>query len=463
MTNINWHNCFTSLRIGDSKDRQDMRSQYTRDYDRIIFSSPFRRLQNKTQVFPLPGTSFVHNRHTHSLEVASIGRSLATIIGQFIAKNEIGETDTLVYNFYQYELPAVISAACLAHDIGNPAFGHSGEDAISEFFKQQADFRIEGEKLIDYFDDKQWNDLTLFEGNANAFRVMTKIFKGKSPYGMGITMSTLAAMMKYPCHSSQIDKHFKHRKKYGYFHSESDNFKALVRGTNMLADPNCEGAYLRHPFVLIVEAADDICYNIIDMEDAHRLGILSNQKVSEAFLSIIQELSSEPSQIERTKHIFASIDDENESIAFLRSILINVLVTESAQVFKDNHKAILDGTFNQSLIGVLEERSKGIGELIQLSVERIYQYPSVIEIEIAGFHVMSELLKTYIPSALKQKKSMLDRSILSMIPKQFTEYVDTDNHYDKAMNVIDHISSMTDAFATEHYRRLKGIEIRSHD
>ncbi len=460
---MRWDNCFTSIRIGDSKNRADIRSQYTRDYDKIIFSSPFRRLQNKTQVFPLPGTSFVHNRHTHSLEVASVGRSLASIVGDFIAEEKIKDKDHPAYSFYKYELPAVISSACLAHDIGNPAFGHSGEDAISEFFKLHASLKIDGEELGSYMAPEEWNDLINFEGNANAFRILTRVFDGKSPYGMGITLSTLVSMMKYPCNSNQVNKQYKHRKKYGYFQSDAKGFQFLAEHTNMIPDVNEDGVYLRHPFVYLVEAADDICYNIIDMEDAHRLGILGTQQVSEAFLHIIEDIDGNESSLVRTKDIFSKIGDANESIAFLRSVLINVLVTAASQQFIENHEAILEGRFNESLVGVLEGRSPGLKDLIKMSVERIYQYSSVIEVELAGFHVMSELLNIYVPSALKAKRSTLDKSVLSMMPTQFKGDINNASHYLRVMNVIDHISSMTDAYATEHYRRLRGIEIRNHD
>ncbi len=460
---MEWSTCFTQARIGDNKERQDIRSQYTRDYDRIIFSSPFRRLQNKTQVFPLPGTSFVHNRHTHSLEVASVGRSLANIVGDHIANHRIEKKDKISYEFYKYDLSMVISAACLAHDIGNPAFGHSGEDAISEYFKSQINANIEGQSLRSFFNDHEWNDLTNFEGNANAFRILTKVYKGKSPYGMGITMSTIAAMFKYPCSSSQINKAFKHTKKYGYFQSEKPAFEQLMRTLGYIEDPKVPGAYLRHPFVLLVEAADDICYNIIDMEDAHRLGILSTDLVRDSFLQIIKDLITSKEEVDKMVYIFHKIEDSNESIAYLRSLLINTLVNQAAAIFIENEEAILRGTFNETLMGVVEKKSPGIRDLMTISIDRIYKSPSVIEVEIAGFHVMSELLGVYIPSVLKNDKNILDKSIMSMMPTQFLGEVANENPYLRVMNVIDHISSMTDAYATEHYRSLKGIEMRRHD
>ena len=460
---MEWNNCFTQARIGDSKKREDIRSQYTRDYDRIIFSSPFRRLQNKTQVFPLPGTSFVHNRHTHSLEVASVGRSIANIVGDNIAVEEIRDAAHSAYEFYKYDLATVISAACLAHDIGNPAFGHSGEDAISEYFKTFADEKIEGQTLRSFFSEEEWNDLTNFEGNANAFRILTKVYQGKSPYGMGITMSTLSAMLKYPCNSSQLDKSQKHTKKYGYFQAEKLAFRNLTEVIGFNEDHKIPGAFLRHPFVLLVEAADDICYNIIDMEDAHRLGILSTQQVSYSFLQIIEDLNSDKAATDRMKSIFAKIKDANESIAFLRSLLINTLVTRATEIFIENKAEILRGRFNDSLLGVIEKNSAGIRDLMNISIDRIYQSPSVIEVEIAGFHVMSELLGVYIPSVLKNERSSLNISIMSMIPAQFSGELNGESPYLRVMNVIDHISSMTDAYATEHYRRVRGIEIRRHD
>ncbi|HUQ96274.1 MAG TPA: dNTP triphosphohydrolase, partial [Chitinophagaceae bacterium] len=226
---------FTEKRVGSDKIPTGQRSGFQRDFDRIIFSSAFRRLQNKTQVFPLPGTAFVHNRLTHSLEVASVGRSLGKIVGEQISgsfKNKNEEA----YEFYRYELSNVIAAACLAHDIGNPAFGHSGEKAISAYFKEHATDAINNQPLQSLFDTREWNDLCTFEGNANAVRVLTHAFRGRFKGGFGLTYTTIASILKYPCESVAVNKAFKHRKKWGFFRTEQETVSLIAAELGLIQE-----------------------------------------------------------------------------------------------------------------------------------------------------------------------------------------------------------------------------------
>ncbi|MFL5808450.1 MAG: dGTP triphosphohydrolase, partial [Flavisolibacter sp.] len=217
---MQFENIFTETRVGSDKIPGGARSGFQRDFDRLIFSSAFRRLQNKTQVFPLPGTAFVHNRLTHSLEVASVGRSLGKMVGERIC-NDL-KTKPEAYEFYRYELANVIAAGCLAHDIGNPAFGHSGEKAISSYFIENAEQKTDGRALKSFFSEKEWTDLTAFEGNANAVRVLTHSFRGRFRGGFGLTYTTIASILKYPCESVAMNKQFRHRKKYGFFQTEKE-------------------------------------------------------------------------------------------------------------------------------------------------------------------------------------------------------------------------------------------------
>ncbi len=227
---------FTEKRVGSDKVSPGTRSGFQRDFDRLVFSSAFRRLQNKTQVFPLPGTAFVHNRLTHSLEVASVGRSLGKMIGGRIS--EAYKTNEEVYEFYRYELANVIAAACLAHDIGNPAFGHSGEKAISNYFIENAESLIDGQKLKDIFSEKEWKDLTSFEGNANAVRILTHQFRGRFEGGFGLTYTTIASILKYPCESVAVDKKIRHRKKYGFFQTEKKTAMDIMSELHMIEESN---------------------------------------------------------------------------------------------------------------------------------------------------------------------------------------------------------------------------------
>ncbi len=314
---------FSERRIGSSKIPGGIRSGFQRDYDRLIFSSAFRRLQNKTQVFPLPGTAFVHNRLTHSLEVASVGRSLGKMAGEKIAQQFQPGSDS--YEFYKYELPNVIAAACLAHDIGNPAFGHSGESAISSYFIDHADELIGGRKLKEHFAAAEWTDLTNFEGNANAIRVLTHSFRGRFKGGFGLTYTTIASILKYPCESTGRDKQFRHRKKYGFFQSEKSLMHDIADCFDLTVEQAEPLVFCRHPFVYLVEAADDICYNIVDMEDAQRLGIIDRITVEESFMQIIREVGNDAAEANKVYGYYRDIQDTNEAIAFLRAKVINVL------------------------------------------------------------------------------------------------------------------------------------------
>lgn len=286
---ISWNNCFSPERYGMQKGQDDIRTQYERDWDRLIFSSAFRRLQNKTQVFPLPEEVFVHNRLTHSLEVASVGRSLGKIIGKKLVSLEEIKKDDNARAFYRNSLKNVIASACLAHDLGNPAFGHSGEEAISKYFIKRDTQKVEDIDFKNQFSTEEWKDLTTFEGNANALRILTLQQKGRVKGGFRLTYSTLGSILKYPCESVASNKKILHRKKYGYFKIDEKVFLDIAHELNLVKDDIESGiAYKRHPFVYLVEAADDISYNIIDFEDAHRLGILSYKEVKKSFLDIIK-------------------------------------------------------------------------------------------------------------------------------------------------------------------------------
>ena len=456
---MRWDNCFTNQRSGTTQSTPSQRTDYQRDFDRLIFSSSFRRLQNKTQVFPLPGSTFVHNRLTHSLEVSSVGRSLGAMIGTHIAGSDVQSNES-AQRFYLNDLPNVIAAACLAHDIGNPAFGHSGEKAISNYFVENAETSIEGTRLIDHFSPHEWQDLITFEGNANALRVMTHPYRDKPETGMGLTLTTLASIIKYPCSSIGTDKHFKHRKKYGFFMTERETFQHIASSLHMHEESGSPLIYKRHPFVYLVEAADDICYRVIDLEDAQRLGIITKHRAADVLLHILEQLDKNATgKIAKT---FADIKDNNDSIAYLRAKTINLLTELTADLFISNKQAILDGSYTNTLLDEIEDSSPALTDLVKLSVKEIYQHHSVIEIEITGYHVMSHLLSLFIPAVLRERKVGTDKMALNLIPYQFTEYEEAESPYLKVMSVVDYISGMTDSYATEFYRKTTGIDISKH-
>ncbi|MFT4095106.1 MAG: deoxyguanosinetriphosphate triphosphohydrolase [Niabella sp.] len=456
---MTWNNCFSSRRYGINHTTQDVRSDFERDWDRIIFSSPFRRLQNKTQVFPLPEEIFVHNRLTHSLEVASVGRSLGGLIGKKIAALNAVQADARAHTFYNNDLKYVIAAACLAHDMGNPAFGHSGEDAISRYFRKRDTQKQEDIAFKQLFAPAEWSDLIAFEGNANALRILTLQQNGRTRGGFRLTYSTLGSILKYPCESPASAKGILHRKKYGYFKIDEPVFLSVVKELNMLPD-TAEGniAYKRHPFVFLVEAADDICYNIIDFEDAHRLGILSYEEVSHHFLSVIQHHASD---MERVKNIAADLSaDANESIAYLRTKAIGTLIDKCVSVFWQNRDAILAGNFTASLMETIPEMQDILKKIEKISVQKIYNARRVIELEIAGYRIMSGLVEDFVTAALveESKREKEHKKILELLPRQFM-FAEEETPYQKVMHILDFISGMTDVYALKLYRKLRGIEM----
>lgn len=442
------NNLYTNKRTGSDGNTLASRTDFQRDFDRIIFSTSFRRLQNKTQVFPLPGSVFVHNRLTHSLEVASVGRSLGSLAGEFITDIYAKELSTESREFYQYNLHNVVAAACLCHDVGNPAFGHSGEDAIASYFEKN-DF------LKTLMNEKQWADLLNFEGNANAIRVLTHQQNGKDKGGIQLTMATLASIVKYPCEAIAKDKKQLHRKKFGFFQSDKETFLEIALATSMRQEQENPIIFKRHPFVWLVEAADDICYNIIDMEDAHRLGIVSSLDCENLFYELIK---STDENLQRIDNKLAVITNKNERISYLRAKVINTLINTSIDLYKSNFANILEGIQNKALLSIFQENCKPLQEIERFSIEKIYNHRAVVEIENAGYNVMYELLNHFIPSIIKDKGELKnsDKKALQLLPEQFRYEGEV---YERILGVLDFVSGMTDNYATDLYRKIKGIDI----
>ncbi len=454
MSNLN--ELYSSQRTGiqSKKTSSDPRSEFQRDFDRIIFSTAFRRLQNKTQVFPLPGSVFVHNRLTHSLEVSSVGRSLGTLLGNFIVENYEGDLSAAAKQFYAYDLNNVIASACLAHDIGNPAFGHSGEDAVVAFFEKNEN------QLKPLFSEKEWSDLVCFEGNANAIRLLTHQQNGKSAGGLLLTYSTLSSIAKYPCEAIARDKKFVHRKKFGFFQSQKEVFLDIANATNMLQESTDPTVFKRHPFVWLVEAADDICYNIMDMEDAHRLGIISHKDCQDLMYTLALDLQIGDRQ--RMDDQLQKIEDKNNRISYLRSKIIGAFTMRAKELYETNFSNILNGSHTKCLFDEIVKESEALQTIISFSVENIYNNRNVVEIENAGYHVIYELLQHFIPPILKDESTLRksDKKAIRLIPQQFR--YKGQSPYEKTLGILDYISGMTDNYATELYKRIKGIEVGMH-
>lgn len=447
---MNLNTVYTNKRTGNHPHTAASRTDFQRDYDRIIFSSAFRRLQNKTQVFPLPGSVFVHNRLTHSLEVSSVGRSLGSLAGEMIVKNYNNILSSESQHFYLHDLSNVVASACLCHDIGNPAFGHSGEDAIASYFERN------DQELRLKFNEKEWADLVNFEGNANAIRVLTHRQNGKDYGGTQLTFTTLSSIAKYPCEAIAKKKGYINRKKFGFFQNEKETFREIARTVGLIEESQEPLVYKRNPFVWLVEAADDICYNIIDMEDAHRLGIISYSDCESLFLGVLQ---SEHSNMKKVLEKLTQITNANEKISYLRAKVINSLINKTNFLYEKNFEAILNGTLNKALLDIYVEENPSLQEIERFSIEKIYGHKAVVEIENAGYNVMYELLDHFIPPVLKEKekRKSYDRKALELVPKQFL--YDNGSDYQKVLGIVDFVSGMTDNFATDLYRKIKGIDI----
>lgn len=441
---------FTNQRNSDQKATTATRTDFQRDFDRIIFSSAFRRLQNKTQVFPLPGSVFVHNRLTHSLEVSSVGRSLGSMVGEFIVQEYSNDLSESAKEFYRDSLNTVVASACLCHDVGNPAFGHSGEDAIASYFERNES------QLKPLFNEKEWADLVNFEGNANAIRVLTHQQNGKDEGGTQLTFSTLSSIAKYPCEAIAKDKSVIYKKKFGFFQNEKETFLKIAQASGMQKDSEEPTIFRRHPFVWLVEAADDICYNIIDMEDAHRLKIVATSDIENLFFDLIK---SENQNTTRVEQKLAVLTNANERISYLRAKVINALINKSIDIFKTHFDEILNGTLNRAILDIYKSENPSLQEIESFSIAKIYNHRAVVEIENAGYNVMYELLNHFIPSILtpKEKRKSYDKMALKLLPEQFLYEQGSD--YQKVLGVIDFISGMTDNYATDLYRKIKGIDI----
>lgn len=441
---MNWERLINDKRFGleDYHDpkKNATRTDFRRDYDRLVFSSPFRRLQNKTQVFPLPGSIFVHNRLTHSMEVACVGKSMADTVAQALRRRHCERGEATEHFDH---LGDIVAAACLAHDLGNPPFGHSGERAIATFFSEGA-----GKKLRGDLSDAEWADLTLFEGNANSFRVLTHQFKGRRKGGFAMTYSMLASIVKYPF-ESQISKG-----KFGFFSSEKDDYVRIAAelGIKRLSADGEPLRYARHPLVYIVEAADDICYEVMDIEDAHKLKILSTDSVIDLFLAYF-----DPDRQKHIKEIMSRLDDPNEKISYLRSSVIGILVNRCARAFIENEDDILRGQFNGVLLDHIPPLERdGYACCNSVSWDKIYRASEVVDIELAGNRIITFLLGKLI-HAVRYPELNYSKLLLSKVPQQYD--VNAPTLFGKIQAAIDHISGMTDVYALDLYRKLNGMSL----
>ena len=439
---MKWQQLISSARWGKQNTQRsatEQRTEFQRDYDRLIFSSPFRRLQNKTQVFPLPGSIFVHNRLTHSLEVSSVGRSLGADVARLLIPRYSGEDVAALES-----ISAIVSAACLAHDLGNPPFGHEGEAAIRSFFAEG-----EGLYLREQLPIEVWNDITHFDGNANTFRLLTHQFHGRRAGGFVMTYSTLAAIAKYPF-SSSLATH----PKFGFFEAEREAFAHIF---NELGIPTLEThgkhqRFARHPLVFLVEAADDICYEVMDIEDAHKLRILSTEETRQLLLGFFSE---------EEQHMLSTAypedTDAGEQIAYLRSCVINALERACVEVFVEHETEILAGTFKGSLISQLPAPlSTAYQRCAEVARNRIYHSKEVADIELSGYHIIYTLL-SLMTAAVVQPEKTYSKLLLRHVSSQYE--VHAPDLATRIMAVLDYLSGMTDVYALDLFRKVRGMQL----
>ena len=441
---MTWPQLLSSQRTGQKQSvHEQSRSAFEQDYDRIIFSHPFRKLQDKTQVHPLPELDFVHTRLTHSLEVSSVGRSLGKRVGEVILQRH----DELNKEFSLFDFGAIVAAAALAHDIGNPPFGHAGEDAISDFFLHHP----QGLSFKDKVNEAEWNDLIKFEGNAQGFRLLTK-----NQYGLKLTFATLGAFTKYPCPAlfPQRDKSKRSQKKYGFFQTEKEIFKEVAHQLGV--NEKTEYVSLRHPLAFLVEAADDICYSIIDMEDGCSLGLVSYEEAKVLFEGILTKSKSKLGKLDH-------LTSQQEKIGYLRALAIGDLMDECSSLFLEKETDILSGKFDQALADHCPSKD-ALKEIINVSRSKIYQARQVVEIEAAGHEVLPGLLEEFTKAGnylMQNTKSRKYQNLQLLLPKevQLDISVQPENVYLMLRNVIDFVSGLTDRHALSLYRKIKGISV----
>jgi dGTPase len=447
---MNWTQLLNGHRVGEAHKptEPDARTAFERDYDRIIFSHPFRRLQDKTQVHPLPEHDFVHTRLTHSLEVSSVGRSLGRKVGEVLMQRH----SELHKKFSAFDFGAVVAAAALAHDIGNPPFGHSGEKAISEFFS----FHPAGMGFQPMVSPEEWEDLTHFEGNAQGFRLLNK----RHYQGLKLTYATLGAFSKYPRQSlvAHKDPTRRSQKKYGFFQTEKEVFQETAQALGLL-QPHAHApwTWVRHPLTFLVEAADDICYHLIDLEDGVSMGLVSFEDA----LGLIAPILGDRLQPEKLK----KIPSLEEQMGLLRALAIGVLIDESSAMFLDQEQAILEGRYDRSLTDDIPS-AQALSEIIRVSIEKIYRSRMVLETEAAGFEVLPGLMEEFsgaIYHTWCQPQGILSKhkSLARLVPAYLTAGWDIapPTPYEALMATIDFVSGMTDTHAISLFRKIKGISL----
>ena len=443
---MNWEQLLSLKRFGDTnkrlrKEQDETRLGFEVDYDRIIFSSEFRGLQDKTQVVPLSKTDFVHTRLTHSLEVSVVGRSLGRKVGKLLLEKHPHLEN--VHGYRMNDFGAIVAAASLAHDIGNPPFGHSGEKAIGAYFKEG-----QGAGFKTHLTEKEYQDLCDFEGNANGFKILTESREGREG-GLRLSYATLGAFMKYPKESlpKKPSNHIVD-KKYGFFQSEKDMFIDIASELGLTKRSADSLSFQRHPLAFLVEAAEDICYTIIDFEDGINLGLIQEEYALEYLINLVRgKIKTEN---------YNALKTTEDRISYLRALAIGTLIDEAASLFMTHEAALLNGDFETALLDVSTYKAQ-IKDIIDISVKNVYESKEVINKEIAGYEILNQLLKAYGRTALncfEDNTSSYDALLLNVLPE--TVQLTNESLYKNLMAVCLYISKLSDTNAMLLHQKLKG-------
>src|SRR5690606_35373585 len=447
---MDWEHLLSLKRFGDTdkrlrNDQDETRLGFEVDYDRIIFSAAFRSLQDKTQVIPLSKTDFVHTRLTHSLEVSVVGRSLGRIAGRKILEKHPYLREVHGYRFNDFG--AIVAAAALAHDIGNPLVGHSGEKAIGEYFRTGNGKRFKAELT-----DKEYSDILNFEGNANGFKLLTETRKGVEG-GLRLSYATLGAFMKYP-KESLPKKPTSHvaDKKFGFFQADVPSFAEVAAELGLKATGKGRDiGFCRHPLTFLVEAADDICYTIIDFEDGINLGLIPEDYALEYLIKLVKDSIN----IKKYNNLVFMED----RLSYLRALAINTLISDAIRIFIEHEEAILKGEFAVSLMEKSKYKAQ-IEDILRLSVQKIYNSQEVLEKEIAGYKIISDILEVYTSALIGQKagnSSNYDRLIIATLPES---YRDTgESTYSVLLNVCCYVASFSDSTAEHIHNKIMGRQL----
>jgi len=453
---MDWAKLLSSKRLGrsDLPAQTAGRSEFQRDFDRIVFSSAFRRLQDKTQVVPLAKSDYVRTRLTHSLEASCVGRSLGTMVGTFLHDKNLLPRDVI-----PADVGNIVASACLAHDIGNPPFGHSGESAIRQWFAEQ------GKASIKKLQGAYKLDFENFEGNAQGFRILTQLQNPQRP-GLQLTCATLAAFAKYPW-ASLLPNRIKASlnstgKKHGYFQSEKDRFEEVAQEVGLIRQGKNAPCWCRHPLAFLVEAADDICYLIVDFEDGFRMGSVEFQKFQELIEPILAR------EINEVRTELAKIAKKEDQAAYLRAKTINALIKEVVGSFIKNHDLILRGSFRENLIKTINAW-KHLSAIKDFSLREVYSARGVLEVEVPEFNVLGGLLHSFVAAVDDVAKNGLkgasskNATIFKLIPSQFlgTGSLPSKDMYERVLHVTDFVSGMTDSYAVGLYKQITGISLPS--